>query len=43
MVESPFGLIKQKFTSLDNSFAEGAEQLGYLVDYSIGIFNNEKN
>ena len=42
LVENPFGLIKTKFGSLSKPFPEGAEQLGYLVNYSIEIFNFEK-
>lgn len=38
-VESPFGDLHSKLNILDTAFAEGAEQLGYVVVFAVGLHN----
>lgn len=38
-VESPFGLIKQKWQNLGNAFREGVQQQDLLVTIAIGVYN----
>ena len=42
-VESPFGIMENKFGILKKPFYEGEEQLDYLVQFAYGVVAYEKN
>lgn len=41
-VESPFGLMKQRFKALDDVFYEDETQLGYLFQFACGVENKKR-